>query len=999
MRGSDEGDEIMWFLRSVPLLAVALACAACPSSGGRAAVTWSRSFGGPNGDEAAAAIPTSDGGYLFAGTTAALHDSRDVLEDAQVDGELWVVKLDSSGNTAWERTYGEPFLSPAGNRVRHELARGAEDGGTWLSGNESASLLPTGDALVDGGNLVVTRLGAAAEILWQRTYDSGPFRSYPFTSSTGSAHETVSAIAPAPDGGLFVAAWISARVDKPLQDRRSVEVNAIWVAKLDEAGDVLWDTHLVSDEDGVEYDRFFPHRAGATIHVGLCASGEGGALVTAYSSAHPDSRIARLQSDGSLLWSRTRIEGHVRAAAAIDDDGDGVHSDGFVLAGADDPFGGEDGFLTRLDIAGNPLWSIADGRVEGFDSVAQGEFIDSDGLEEPAIAATGTRPDDGSSGFTRVGLVRFQSLDGSHEDAIDPYLVEGAPALRYDADRWEVLGIAGQEAFVNGVARDLDFLAARFLERIPDARTVELLGDGSVLDIDLRHPTPTTSETVLTRQGPDGRIALEREFAHDGRFVERAHAVVELSGGGYAVLGESSSFGSRAGAAGDGSERAWLLLLDEDGGLVRQRLFEDVALGRFVPAERLDVLTATRDGGLAFAARVAGHIRVVRLDGSGEELWNSEPLSPERGNGLLGSLRERPERPAALIETAEGGFALVGSTDAALAWVARLDAQGTVLWRRTFEPPNERAIEATTIVEIAGGLAVGGTQAGEPWLMVLDGAGSVQRTRFYPLGGSAAGPSCQLARAADGTLLLGTSWVAVEEPADSIDDGAESTGRVNVLLLALDGEQRPLWYRVYGGLYDETLARVEPVPEGGWLIAGRSDSLGDRSEAWLLRVDFEGLITDACNAYLEGGPWPGLELPIGTVAREYLPDVRPGELDPAALSILETAVQPRFPAVSVVARQCAGFTPPGGGGIGEGSFTLTLVFEGGGGGQVVSSPAGIDCRATCSARFPSETRVTLTPSVDPESFFSHWEGADEDLGIEGCAVTMTSNRTVTVFFE
>lgn len=511
------------------------------------------------------------------------------------------------------------------------------------------------------------------------------------------------------------------------------------------------------------YDRFFPYRAGARIHVGLCASDEGGALVTACSSAHPDSRIARLQSDGSLLWSATRVEGHVRAAAAIDEDGDGVHADGFVLAGVDDPFGDEDGFLTRLDSVGNPLWSITDGAVEGFDCVGQGEFIDSDGLEMPAVAAAGTRADDGTSGLRRVGRVRFQSLDGSHEDAVDPYLVESAPAVRYGVDRWEVLGIAGAEAFVNEVAQDLDFLGARFLERLPDAQTVELLGDGSVLDLDSRSPTPTAAEIVLTRQGPDGRVALERVFPLDGRFVERAHDVTELAGGGYAVLGESTSFGS-------GSEQVWLLLLDEDGELLRQRFFERVAL--LDSGETLDVLSATRDGGLAFAAWVDGHLRLVRLDGAGEELWNSEPLSPEESVDSRLFVREGL---AALIETEDGGFALCGPTEAPGAWVARLDAQGAALWRRAFEPVNGRALEATTILETPAGLALAGTHAGELWLMELDGAGSVQRSSFYPLGGSAAGPSCRLARGADGTLLLAASWIDVEEPGGSIEDGAEST--------------------------------------------------------------------------------------------------------------------------------------------------------------------------------------------------------------------------------
>jgi hypothetical protein len=54
-------------------------------------------------------------------------------------------------------------------------------------------------------------------------------------------------------------------------------------------------------------------------------------------------------------------------------------------------------------------------------------------------------------------------------------------------------------------------------------------------------------------------------------------------------------------------------------------------------------------------------------------------------------------------------------------------------------------------------------------------------------------------------------------------------------------------------------------------------------------------------------------------------------------------------------------------------YGLTVTKAGSGSGRVTSSPAGIDCGATCSALFPDETDVLLTPVADPGSTFVGWD--------------------------
>jgi subtilisin family serine protease len=77
--------------------------------------------------------------------------------------------------------------------------------------------------------------------------------------------------------------------------------------------------------------------------------------------------------------------------------------------------------------------------------------------------------------------------------------------------------------------------------------------------------------------------------------------------------------------------------------------------------------------------------------------------------------------------------------------------------------------------------------------------------------------------------------------------------------------------------------------------------------------------------------------------------------------------------------------------------TLTVSTSGSGSGSVTSSPAGIDCGATCSAAFANGTSVTLTASADSGSKFSGWSGGG-CAGTGTCQVTLTAATSVTASF-
>jgi hypothetical protein len=80
-------------------------------------------------------------------------------------------------------------------------------------------------------------------------------------------------------------------------------------------------------------------------------------------------------------------------------------------------------------------------------------------------------------------------------------------------------------------------------------------------------------------------------------------------------------------------------------------------------------------------------------------------------------------------------------------------------------------------------------------------------------------------------------------------------------------------------------------------------------------------------------------------------------------------------------------------------YKLTLEKKGTGSGTVTSSPAGIECGATCSAEFDEDTPVTLTASADPGFEFAGFTGCDSEPSPTECKVAMSEAREVTAEFE
>jgi hypothetical protein len=184
-------------------------------------VQWQRLVG-PSGRTHAllyAVQQTADGGYVAAGPTY-------TASAAPFDNSVLVVRLDSSGNLAWQRAYNsfDSSGAPTAGNVVNTIIQTSEGG--YLVGGAWGDTLP--GACCQGPLLL--KLDANGAIQWQKAYSGGVVCFYLGCRAVGglaySVHETA-------DGGYSVAGA------GHLVGGDSLSM-VPWLAKTDASGNLMW---------------------------------------------------------------------------------------------------------------------------------------------------------------------------------------------------------------------------------------------------------------------------------------------------------------------------------------------------------------------------------------------------------------------------------------------------------------------------------------------------------------------------------------------------------------------------------------------------------------------------------------------------------------------------------------------------------------------------------------------------------------------------------------
>lgn len=232
---------------------------------------WQKSLGGTGDDYAKSILEVSDG-YLFAGFT----DSNDGNVSGNHGGkDAWVVKLDFSGNLSWQKCFGG-----TGDEEINSL-QNTSDNNYIIAGYTSSD---DNDVSHNNGgkDSWVMKFDSSSSIIWESTFG-------------GSGSENTYSIRETDDGGFVFAGYTQS---SEFQDFRGYRDG--WMAKINIDGAMEWQKCF----GGTGIDEFYSLRN--TSDDGYILSGYTYSNDKDVSDNHGvcDAWIVNLNSGGKILWQR-----------------------------------------------------------------------------------------------------------------------------------------------------------------------------------------------------------------------------------------------------------------------------------------------------------------------------------------------------------------------------------------------------------------------------------------------------------------------------------------------------------------------------------------------------------------------------------------------------------------------------------------------------------------------------------------------------------------------
>lgn len=220
-------------------------------------------------------------------------------------------------------------------------------------------------------------------------------------------------------------------------------------------------------------------------------------------------------------------------------------------------------------------------------------------------------------------------------------------------------------------------------------------------------------------------------------------------------------------------------------------------------------------------------------------LANSAP-APAQSTWLRSYDLPGTDVPTSVHQTSDGGFIISIQTDSVGAgsfdfWILKLAADGSTVWQKTYGGSGleyDPSVEQTS----DGGYIVAGFTSSPPaiglydlFLLKLGAAGNVEWNMLYDNGTGVDYYGTVRQTTDGGYILAGTT------------DGSNSDTQIWALKLNASGAI--VWQKSYGGSLNEYFADIRQTTDGGYIVAGVSNSFGTaENDYWILKLASDGAV-------------------------------------------------------------------------------------------------------------------------------------------------------------
>lgn len=340
-------------------------------------IEWEQSYGGTSGDTASDFLETTDGGFIFVGST----DSASLCKN-HGQNDAWIVKLSKTGAIQWQKCYGGTNDEYTSAIVQ------SKDGGFVIIGDSNSDLGSSECSPDEMQKIWIFKITSSGELEWQNCYHSGIMDSSGSGIvqtgdgnflTIGTIYEKDRGFDPilnkySADGKLIWIKNLGGSVDDRLVDLKNFgdkEYIAIGtgissvgggknflIISLSESGDILW-KKLDGISNGQDEGRQIqPTDDGGYIIIGDTYPSDSSGTVRAGSW---DIGVIKYSNNGNIQWKRTfGGSGRDYSSSIIQ-----TYDQGFIIVGlveaANNEFEGHHGgkldyYIAKLNPSGTILW-------------------------------------------------------------------------------------------------------------------------------------------------------------------------------------------------------------------------------------------------------------------------------------------------------------------------------------------------------------------------------------------------------------------------------------------------------------------------------------------------------------------------------------------------------------------------------------------------------------------------------------------------------------------
>jgi hypothetical protein len=263
-------------------------------------ISWQKSFGGTENEEAYSIRQTTDGGYIFVGGS---YSNDGDVSGNHGSGDYWIVKITSTGEIEWQKSLG-------GSRYEriHSIQQ-TIDGGYIIAGYSKSD---DGEVSKNNGkrDYWIVKLTSTGEIKWQKSFG-------------GSNDDEANSIQQTTDGGYIIAGSSKSNNGDVSGNHGGYDY---WIIKLTSSGEFEWQKSL-GGSDWEEAQSILQTTDEGYIIAGYSDSNDGD---VSGNHGAGDYWIVKLTSTGEIEWQKSLGGSSADEANSIQQTTDG----GYIIAGS-----------------------------------------------------------------------------------------------------------------------------------------------------------------------------------------------------------------------------------------------------------------------------------------------------------------------------------------------------------------------------------------------------------------------------------------------------------------------------------------------------------------------------------------------------------------------------------------------------------------------------------------------------------------------------------------